>query len=184
MSKVQRTRGSTVLEFALASSFIVFPLVFGTATIGMSLLRSIRVVQLNRDAGHLFARGVDFSQPNERQMLLRLAEGLDITDAGGHGVFMLSVIECPSAGQAVCTRRIVIGNPNLRASAFANPTYIDSSGAVDYVNDAAANAATFLNVLPMQPGDVAYVTETYFSTSDYDWPGKFTDTGIYTRSIF
>jgi hypothetical protein len=158
--------------------------VLGAATIGMSLLESIRVVQLNRDAGHMFARGVDFSQAAERNMLLRLASGMDITDNGGNGVFILSVIECTSPGKAYCTRRIVIGNAGLRASAFASPALVNSAGTVDYLHDDAASADGFLTAMPMAQGDVAYVCETYFRTPDYDWVGLFNNSGIYTRSIF
>jgi hypothetical protein len=177
--------GSTLLEFVLAGSFIFLPLLTGTVTVGMSMLRSLQVAALNRSAGHMFASGMDFSQSANRNLLLSIAGDLNISDAGGSGVVILSEIDGTGTNQAVCTRQYVIGNAALRASSFATPAGIDSGGNVINVNEASANTAGFTPaVMPMSQGDVAYVAETYFSTSDYDWTGFLTGTGIYTRAIF
>jgi hypothetical protein len=181
-------RGSAILEFVLAGSFVLLPLIFGTASVGLALLQNLHVVQLNRDAGNLFARGTDFSLPANRSVLLQLANGLNITDAGGEGAIVLSVIQCTAAGQAVCTRRLVIGNPSLAASGagsrFVNPTrFLGTDGTVDTAHPS-ADADSFLNVFNMNPGETVYIAETYFRTSRYDLPGLLTGTSIYTRSFF
>jgi Flp pilus assembly protein TadG len=186
MNKMQRksNRGAFLLEFALVSTFILIPLILGTMTVGMTLVRTIHVYQLNRDAGHMFARGVDFSQAQNRALLIQMSAGLNITDSGGNGVIILSLIQAVNAGQAVCTRQLVIGNAGLRPSSFTNPTLVDSSGNVTIAGDPGAVANSFLNVMAMAPGDTAYVAESYFSSSDYDWTGFLTGNGTYTRAVF
>jgi hypothetical protein len=179
--------GSTLLEFVLAGSFIFLPLIAGLATIGMSMLQSIEVVALNRNAGHMFAEGVDFTVAANRSLLLQTASGLGITNGGGNGVIILSEIDGTGTNTAVCSRHIVIGNAGLRTSSYANPSssILDSSGAVTNLNDPSANAAAFTpSVMTMNTGDKAYVAETYLSTSNYDWTGFITGTGIYTKAFF
>ena len=184
ISKKRTVRGSALLELALVGTFIAIPLTLGTMTVGMTLARTLRVYHVNRSAGHMFARGVDFSQPTGRALLVRMANGLNITDSGGTGVIMLSEIDCTNTGQAVCSRRLVIGNAGVRGSAFASPTHIDSSGIVDYTHDPSATATAFLKLMTMSPGDVAYVVETYVSSADYDWAGFLTGNGTYTYGVF
>ena len=179
-------QGSTLVEFALAGSFIFLPMLIGTATVGMSILQSIAVTALNRDAGHMFAQGVDFTQTKNRNLLIKVAGDLNITDSGGNGVIIFSEIHGTGTNLAVCWRRVVLGNAALRASSFASPksSLLDSDGNVKNTADPSANANSFTAVMPMNAGDIAYVTETYFSTAKYDWTGLLTGTGIYTRSIF
>ena len=179
----RRQRGSSILEFALAGTFLLLPLVLGTATVGLSILEYIHVVELNRDAAHMFARGVDFSKAANRTLLLELANGLNISDSRGNGVVILSEIEAIGGGQAVCSKRLVIGNAALRASNFSTPAkFTDSqAGAVD-ITDPSANANSFLNVLAMSAGDKAYVAETYFQ--GFSWLSLVSSSGMYTRSIF
>ena len=180
-------RGSAILEFVLAGSFIFLPLLAGAATVGMSLVRSMQVAALNRNAAHMFAMGVDFSQQANRNLLLKVAGSLNITDSGGTGLVILSEIDGTGNNQAVCSRRLVIGNAALRNSSYVSPAsnVLDSGGNVTNVNDGSAQvSAAFTAIMPMTQGQVAYVAETYFSTSDYDWPGFLTHTGIYTKAIF
>ena len=184
----RRFAGSAILEFVLAGTFVLLPLIFGTATVGLALLENLHVVQLNRDAGNLFARGTDFSVPANRSVLLQLANGLNISDSGGDGVIVLSVIQCTAAGQAVCSRRLVIGNPSLATSGggsrFVNPKkFVGTDGTVNTA-DPSADADSFLAVFNMNPGETVYIAETYFRTNSYDLPGLLTNTGIYTKSFF
>jgi hypothetical protein len=178
-----REEGSSVLEFALISTFLFIPLLLVIATVGLSILESIHVVELNRDAGHMFARGVDFSQSANVNLLLELAGGLNITSNSGDGVIILSEIDASSNGQAVCSRQLVVGNGSLHASDFATPLkFTDvSEGLVD-ITDPSANANAFLNVLSMNSGDRAYVAETYFQ--GYGLQNLLSNAGIYARSIF
>jgi hypothetical protein len=175
-------RGSTLIEFVLAGSFIFVPLVVGTVSIGMSMVRSIQVTALNRDVGHLFASGVDFSQTVNQNLLVNIAGDLNITAAGGNGVVILSEIDGTGVNQAVISRRLVIGNTSLRASSYGTPDTIDSGGNV--TADASATAVNFTPaVIPMVSGQIAYVAETYFSTSDYNLGGMMPN-GIYVWTVF
>jgi hypothetical protein len=179
-------RGSTLLEFVLAGSFIFIPLVTGLSTVGMSMLMSNQVVALNRTAGHMFSMGVDFSQTANRNLLIAVAGNLNITSAGGNGVVILTEIEGTGNNQAVCERRLVIGNASLRASSFVNPSsaVLDSAGNVTNLNDASANADSLSSWMPISQGQVVYLAETYFSTANFDWTGFLTGTGIYDKAIF
>jgi Flp pilus assembly protein TadG len=197
----RRRRGSELIEFALVSA-LLFPLLFGTFVVGMNLGRSIQVSQVSRDAGHMYARSVDFSDPANQQVIVRLARGLNMTVAGGNGVVILSTVtfigqpqcaaaslspaNCTNLDHTVFTNRIVVGNLALRVSAFGtpNPGLVQSDGDVtNYLTDASTRANGFSAVLVLQPGELAYVSEAYFSSPDYAMPG-YPATGVYTRTVF
>ncbi|MFB3777599.1 MAG: TadE family protein [Bryobacteraceae bacterium] len=197
----RRQRGTELIEFALVATFLL-PLLFGTVVMGLNLHRSIQVTQLSRDSGHMYSRSVDFSDPANQAILVRLAQGLGIQSAGGSGVVILSTVtyigtaQCAAAGLSsgactnlnypVITNRIVIGNASARSSAFGtpNPELIGSKGDVsNYLTNTSARADGFSSVLAMQPGDLAYVSEVYVPSSDYGMPG-FEMTGVYCRTVF
>jgi hypothetical protein len=197
----QGQRGSEVIEFALVASFLL-PVLFGTVVVGLNLGRSIQVIQVSRDAGHMYSRSVDFADPANQSLIERLAQGLNITTTGGTGVVILSTVtfigqaQCTAAGlsgsactnlnQTVFIHRVVIGNQSARASAFGtpNPGLLDSGGHVsNYLTEASARASGFSAVLTLQPGEVGYVSEVYVPSSDYALPG-YTTTGVYCRTIF
>jgi hypothetical protein len=145
------------------------------------------VVGLNRDAGRLFSAGVDFSETSSQSLLVKIAGGLNITPTGGNGVVILSEFDGTGPNQAVCSRRIVVGNASLKSSSYANPSasLLDEDGNVTNVSDPSAQVnASFMSLLPMTQGQVAYMVETYFSTSQYDWAGLLNGTGIYAKAIF
>jgi len=196
-----RQSGNELVEFCMVT-LMLLPMLFGTFTVGMNLSRSIQVSQVSRDAGHLYARAVDFSDTANKQLIVRLAQGLPITVDGGQGVVILSTIthigdaQCAAAGLvgAACTNRdldvfthrIVIGNQSARSSAFGtpDPSLVGANGAVaDYMTETSARANNFQPVLPLQDGEVAYVAEVYFPSPDYAMPG-FQTTGVYARTVF
>jgi hypothetical protein len=155
----------------------------------------------------MYAYGVDFSQAGNKSLLLRLADGLNITATGGTGVVIFSTItyiasgdctagglsanssQCPNLNYMVFTKRVVIGNSSLRASSFGTPNAadMDSSGSIPsskFLTDATARANGFSNLMTVSSGQYAYVAEVYFSSPDYDWTGFLTGTGVAARSIF
>jgi hypothetical protein len=185
--RIGRRQGSATVEFGLAGSFIFLPLLAGLASVGMSMVMAIQVVGLNRDAGRLFSGGVDFSQTSSQNLLVKIAGGLNITGTGGNGVIILSEFDGTGPNQAVCSRRVVVGNASLKNSSYANPSanLLDGAGNVTNLSDPSAQVnASFMSLLPMAQGRVAYMVETYFSTSQYDWTGLLSGTGIYARAIF
>jgi hypothetical protein len=200
--------GSALIEFLLATILFILPLLFGTFIFGMRLVRGNQVAEVCRDAGHMYAYGVDFSQPSSQSLLVQLAKGLNISATGGNGVIILSTItyigpndctaggyssgSCPNVNTTVFTRRIVIGNPNLsinaqaQVSAFGTPpaNIIDGSGNIsqaNYLGNSAAVATNFYNLIPVSSGQFAYVAEAFFISPDFTLlsPG-----GISARSIF
>ena len=71
-----RRRGSSLIEFVLRSMFWV-TLLIGTLVIGGNVIKSIQVVQLCRDVGHMWAYGMDFSQTSNQNLIAKLAQGLN-----------------------------------------------------------------------------------------------------------
>ncbi len=197
----KRRRGNELIEFALVT-VAVLPMLFGTVVVGLNIARGIQVTQLSRDAGHMFARNVDFSDTNNKNLIVRLADGLGIATTGGNGVVILSIVtfidqgDCDAAGlsgsactnlnEYVFTNRITIGDATARASNFGtpDPALIDAKGDVsDYLRQPSARANGFGAVLTLQSGEVAYVSEAYVKSSDYGLPG-YTSTGVYARTVF
>jgi len=120
------------------------PLTLGTGVIGINMIRTLATVQLSRDAGHMYARGLDFSQPGNQTILATLGSnlGLSATAGSGQAVVILSALTyvdinaCTAAGAVdkngnpsgctnyqkwVFTQRLVIGNSSVRTSNFGSP---------------------------------------------------------------
>jgi hypothetical protein len=203
---LNRETGGALMEFSFSTLFWV-PLLLGTVVLGLNLSRSIRVTQFCRDAGHMYAYGVDFSQAANKNLLIQLASGLNITTTGGNGVVILSTItsiaasdctagglqanssQCPNLNYTVLTKRLVIGNSALKSSAFGtpNPADMDSSGSIPsskFLTDTTTRATGFSTLLTIASGQYAYVSEVYFTSPDYDWTGFLTGTGVAARNIF
>ena len=200
-------RGSTMIEF-VASTVFWMPLLVGTSVIGLNLIRNIQVTQLCRDAGHMYAYGVDFSQAaNQNLLVSKLADGLNITATGGNGVVIFSTItmigaaqctaaglaanttNCPNLNRAVFARRIVVGNVAKRASRFGTPSpgIIGTGGFIgstDQCTNTTARAGNFTSLLALNPGEFGNLTETYVGSPDYDWRGYMAGTGVYASVIF
>ena len=188
-------KGMQVLEFAIMMLAVV-PLLLGVVVIGLSLGRAVQVAQIGRDAGSMYVRGVDFSQTANQQILVRLGGGLGMTTTGGNGVVILSqvtyiapngcTLPCNS-GQYVVAQRIVVGNSSLSTSRFgpAGSVALDSEGNVaNYVTDSNAVATGFGSLLTVNAGEFAYVSEVYFPSPAFDFPGFSTGTGVYARAFY
>jgi hypothetical protein len=144
--KRKRTRGVSTIEFAFIL-LVLIPLLLGTVEVGINMVNSLQVVQLARDAGHMYSRGVDFTQTGNQYILAKLGSGVGIsttTGAGqGNGLVILSQlmyidkaqcigyglptdasgnpIGCTNLGHWVFTERIKVGNTSLRASNLGSP---------------------------------------------------------------
>jgi hypothetical protein len=200
----RRERGAIMIEFVLVSSLFLVPLIIGTFTYGFALIRSSEAVQLTRDVGHMYSRGVDFStQANQNLMATSLAQGLNVVanngnvtgGTTGNGVVVLSTLiylnsgVCNNCGgHVVVMRRIVIGNNGLFTTLYGNPNpaIIDSSGDVgNYTNDASAQADAFKNLMPsIADQQIAYLAESYVTAPDLAVPGVFGGLATYQNSIF
>ena len=156
--------------------------------VGISLIRAIQVAEVCRDAAHMLAFGIDFSQTANQTMLQYIAQGLNLTSTGS-SVVILSVVtyvpstcSCTNASQYVLTKRIIIGNASVISStapsAFGNPTStdMDSTGSIapaTYMSDASCVAAGFSTLMPvtggvpaLTVGQYAYMSEMTLSSSD------------------
>jgi hypothetical protein len=155
--------GAAMLEFSFMMLVLV-PMLLGTMGFGLNMIRSLQTIQLGRDAGHMFARGADFSLPGNKTVLAALGAdvGMTTNSATSNAVVILSSLiyidkamcaadgKVDAAGEPLgCTnytkwvfaRRIVIGDNSMRTSNLGspiqsgpNPVLLDSSGKVSLHN--------------------------------------------------
>lgn len=197
-------RGNALIEFALAFALLL-PLYVWMLVFGLDLRRMMQTSQVSRDAGHMFARGVDFSLPGNQDVLVRLAAGMNMTRTGGAGVVILTrllkvgaqectdggiaVASCSNLGQTVVTQRLVVGNSSLQASKVASPNnaLLQPDGSIkpsDYLTNSGARASGFDSILPLADGETAYVAEAWFESPVKDFPTMNNRGPIYARTIF
>lgn len=198
-------RGTAALEFCLVVWLFWIPLFLGMVVIGFNLIRAVQVTQVCRDAGHMYANGIDFSQSTYQNLLVDLAIGLNMTTTGGNGVVILSTVmyvnsaactaggyttsNCTNLNYIVFTRRLVVGNSSLHSSNLGNPnsTEMDSSGNVSvsgYLTDTTNRVANFSNIIPLTSGQFAYVSEMFVSSPDTTWYTVLSTPQIAARSVF
>jgi hypothetical protein len=136
-------RGVAIIEFSFVMLVLV-PLTLGTTAVGLNMLTSLATVQVARDAGHMYAKGTDFSQPGNQTILTTLAANLGLTTnvTSSKALVILSAVTyidkamCASAGKVdssgnplgctnyqkwVFTQRIEMGKTTLRTSNFGSP---------------------------------------------------------------
>lgn len=202
--RAAKERGNAILEFALVISFLGM-LLFGTFSVGMTLTKSVQAGVVSRDAGAMFMRQVDFTATQNRDMLVRLANGMGLTANGGNGVVVmtkllrigtneclaggLAVGVCPNFDQTVVVKRVAVGNTSLFTSSFGSPTLslflADGQIPVNsYLTDVTARAANFDAIMTLSGGENAYVSEAYFLTPEINLPGYRSNTYVYQRNIF
>ena len=197
-----------MIEFVLVSAFFLVPLIIGTFTYGFALIRASEAVQLTRDVGHMYSRGVDFSvQANQNLLASSLAQGLSlVANSGnvtggstGNGVVVLSTLtyltaascnNCANAGHVVVMNRIVVGNSGIFTTLYGNPVsgIINSAGDVtNYTGDSSAQADAFsslMNLSQMSAGQIAYLAESYVTAPDLAVQGVFSGLATYQNAIF
>ena len=196
--------GNSVLELALVAPFLVL-LLFGVFSVGMSLSKSVQVSIVARDAGAMFMRSIDFSQPVNQALVVRIASGLGMTATGGNGVELLTQVmvvsaaeceaagltsdTCPNLGHTVVIKRQSIGNTSLYSSVFGTPgsSIVAPDGSItaaNYLTNLTCRTANFTSLISLTGGEFAYISEAYFITPELDMPGYRTSSAIYQRSIY
>ena len=199
-------KGGALVEFCLISVVWV-PLLLGTVSLGFDLIRAIQVSQFCRDAGHMWAYGVDFRQAQNQGLLANLANPLNIVSGGGDGALVLSTVtlltdsDCQAANKSSCTNTghyvftslFVFGNPaqDTAHTRLGDPPANYLSGAktiaiADYLTDSGLRAdrlSDLLTFIPNQSGQVAYISELTLrpQLSLLNTTGG---SGSYARSIF
>jgi hypothetical protein len=175
--KHRKSRGVSSIEFAFGM-MVLLPLFLGTGVTGINMIRSLQTVQLARDSGHMYAKGIDFSQPGNKTILVDLGSnlGLSATSGQGSAVVILSTLiyvdknQCAAVGDVdgsgnptgacanyqkwVFTQRLEIGNTSVRASNFGSPL---TSGP-DPVTVNATTGQIAQTQYVTNPGDVATFT--------------------------
>ena len=144
----RRRKGSFLIEMALVSWVLLYMLI-GSFQMGLMLVRAIQAGGLCRNGNVLMIRGIDLSQTQNQQLLLRTAPALGINQSGswlasstGAGVIILSQVyyvgplecsngvanfdgttsTCPNLGQYVIGMRLNIGNTAQGSSVVGNPS--------------------------------------------------------------
>jgi hypothetical protein len=195
--------GSATIEFCL-SALVWVPLLLGTTVFGINLIQAIQLSQLSRATGHMYAYGIDFTQPQNLPLLERLSSSLQIQQNGGQGAIVLSKItlvtdsDCAAADMKVCTNNgkyvftslYVFGNSSYAQTKLGNPgSYLFSGTAIQasqYMSNpglVATNFSSLLTFLPNQPGQYAFVSEVSINSQAIAW-SDFSNTGSYARTIF
>jgi hypothetical protein len=197
--------GASSVEFAFIT-FTLVPMLLGAGVIGVNLVRTLQTLQLARDAGHMFARGVDFSSSGNKQILANIGGDLGLSTTAGSGnaeVILTTLLYvdkaacatggavdsngnpsgCKNLGQWVFTRRLTIGNPNVRPSLFGSPSgvpinastgviapvdYVTNTGAVAVFNSIQAYSNTGGNISGLPSGQLVYAAEA--SAPEYGLP--------------
>ncbi len=201
MRRRTNEKGNAYIEFVLVASLFFVPLILGMVTVGIAVLRNFQVNQVTRDVAHMMAKGVDFSQQTNQNMVANdLASGLSLSansgnvtgGSTGNGVLVLSVFEslpsscnCANGGHIVVVDRIVIGNNTLYSSPFGAPSFNASSGQVtNYSTDTKARADNVANVITLSADGLAYMAEGSFAFRDLGVTGFIAKLGAFNRSVF
>ena len=181
-----QARATTMRLYAVGAIFLV-PLSIGVLPVNSSASQNAHANEISRDVASMYAQGIDFSKSENRNIVLRAAEGLGVQIDQGQGVLILSKIrvvhdsdcssDCFNKGYAVVTQRYVIGNPGLRSSSFGTPSVVDTAtGNVrNWASDTSARAVDFSARL--NPGEFTYAAECYLTAPE-------SRTGVYSRSMY
>ena len=188
-------RGQSVVEFGVAVPFLLLFAITGFS-IGMMFDRYITVIQFNRNAGNMFARGVDFNNESNVDTLMQSASGLNVkADGTGQGVLYLALVEkvptgegFSNEGEVVFLRFLDIGNTSVGASKLgaAPPTNADGTIAVDPLNSIQAVVPQFPSALAsvMRDGDRFFVSEMLYEPIELGFAAYMGVDMIHTRAYF
>jgi hypothetical protein len=176
-----------ISEFAICLPFLILISV-GTFALGVVIDRHLTVTQLVRNAGNMYARGVDFTLPQNKELILRAADGMEMTVGGGQGVIYLSTVIVAATGDnlgyAVVSERIVIANAGMANSHISMPATILPNGEVlDYDNDPQARA-TLPPDVTLVNNERVYVAEVFHNPSNLSFEGIFVPQGLYSTAFF
>jgi len=204
-------RGTALVEFVLCTGLLILPMFFGVITVGLSLVLANQVTEVCRDAGHMYAYSVDFSQPSAQLLVTsQLAQGLNMTPTGGRGVVYLSTITyvdqticinyglqpsaCTNMNHYVVIKRIAIGNSSGSSAVSLgnyapniNQSIIQSSGSInppDYLTDSSVRADNFSSLITLTVGQWAFVSEMFVNPPVTGLWNLFSGNVVSARSVF
>lgn len=185
MKEAAKTRANGLIQAVLTAIFLA-PIGMGIYLVAGNASRGMHADEISRDLASMYSQGVDFSQPANRSIAMRLLG----TDAD-HSLVILTRMravsepdctpsgasDCVNNGYPVVVQRIVIGDATLRESTLGAPRSIDpSTGTVlNWAHDASARVPDA--GITLKPGESAYAAEAYLSA-----PGG--RQGVFARSVF
>jgi len=181
----KHARGSISVQVVLCALFLV-PLAIGIYLSSGTNRRSNHANQVSHDLASMYAQGVDFSQPANRNIALRLLDSRDgrtvliftrIRGIGPSDCGTAPGAQCTNNGFPVIVQRIVIGDADLHPSSLGSPASIDpvSGNVLNWATDASARVAD--SGVSLKPGESAYAAETFIAGPD-------DHTGVYARTLF
>jgi hypothetical protein len=194
-------RGSTMIELALILS-VALPLLLGVTGVGMRLGWTLSGTQLTRDVAHMYALGTDFNQTGAVSIAQKLSTDFSLTNTGTAVLILSKIVQvyqadctaaslqtCPNLNEPVFAQRIYLGNTKLRASNYGTPDAWIKNGVInssDYLVQSALIANGFSSVMTLADGQIAYLTEGYFSMPQLDLldPTNSQQGGYYVRFVF
>jgi len=163
----KRARGVSIMEFSFIM-LVMVPLLLGTTEVGLNMVNALQTVQLARDSGRMYSRGVDFTLPGNQQIVASLGAAVGMSPTAGAGLGNARVIlsqltyidkaactgaglpvdaagnpvGCTNLGQWVFAQRINLGNTSMRESNFGAPTGVTfaADGVTVVVLDQATNS--------------------------------------------
>ena len=191
-----------VMEFSMCLVFLV-PLFLGVFVFGFRLIRSLQMIQITRDLGHMYVRGVNFRNTGPIANAQTLANGYNLTSTGTSVVYLsqMKVIQqadcdaagtapagtaCPNLNKTVFTEQITIGNSAMGASPFGTPPLqSDSTVTVqNQANNSQAVAYGFSTYMTLNAGETAYMAEMINQTADLNVPGFSGKPQVYAKAVF
>jgi len=206
-------RGQAILEFGIAAPFMLM-MTLGTFVIGSMLDRHLVITQVVRNAGNMYARGVDFSSTQNKNFIISAGAGLDMQLDGGSTAVYLSTLtripedaqcgtsssprNCANNGMVVIRERYKIGltTGSDMASRMGSPSlFLDASGnASDEgvhanhfdLSDARATGAptSITGSGGLVENELIYVIEVIHQPVNLSFPGIFAPDLIYSAGYF
>ena len=185
-----------MMEFCVCC-LIIMPLLVGLCGGGVMLVRQIELSQVCRDAGHMYARGIDFTRPENQQLIVQIAGSLNYGTATPSGGLTLTTVTyvtdtvcaagnhptgCTNKGAFVITKQVKIGNPVTSSVGDAvNPSSVDGSvNQNDYLTNKNDQVKVFPSAIEnlwinqanvVQSQQFAYVSEASVQARDLAWTG-------------
>lgn len=207
------SRAQAILEFGIAAPFILM-MTLGTFVIGTMLDRHLIVTQVVRNAGNMYARGVDFSSTQNKNFIVSAAAGLDLQLTSGSTAVYLSTLtripadaqcdsgsgprDCANNSLVVIRERYKIGDTSgsQMASRMGSPSqFVDASGApalegvhlnhFDLTEAQASGApAALTGAGGLVENELVYVIEVIHRPVNLSFPGIFAPDLIYSSGYF
>jgi len=169
----KQKQGVAYVEFAFILLLLI-PLLLGVVGLGLNMHLQLQTIQLARDAGHMYARSIDFRLTGNQQVLSAVGGplGLSTTLGQGNAVVILSTVRyvdasacalagkvdsngnpknCTNYGQWIFSERLVMGNNTMRASNLGSPSAAILSNGKVAILDQVTNTTDVATITGINP---------------------------------